>query len=175
MSRPRPLPRPKNDISRALMDSILMSIGEMFYPGRRDTKEARRTWAMDQNFYRKNLVLWSAHWLDNKGVTLSPERFKLLLLDKLSEVKLKGTSEVKYLPRYLLHCIQDHFKHNGEQIYNEAKSTAAVVDNALARCQIAQGGIDPIRMLSEAYKLSKQPKKPKQTTGKDPQDQLSLL
>lgn len=175
MSRPRALPRPKNDISRALMDSLLMSIGEMFYPGRRDTKEARRDWAMDQNFYRKNLITWAAHWLDSKGVTLAPDRFKLLILDKLSEVKRNGTSEIKYLPRYLVHCIQDHFQHNKDQIYAEAKSTAAVVDIALARCQIAQGGIDPIRMLAMAHKLSKQPKKPKQNTGDQSKDQLSLL
>jgi hypothetical protein len=84
------------------MDSILMSIGEMFYPGRRDTKEARRTWAMDQNLYRKNLITWAAHWLDSKGVTLAPDRFKLLILDKLSDVKRSGTSEIKYLPRYLV-------------------------------------------------------------------------
>jgi hypothetical protein len=178
MNRRRPAPevpaRPKNDISKALMDSILLGIADMFYPGRHADQDSRKVWFSDQNFYRRNLVLWSARWLDDKGVTLSPEEFKKIILEKLLDVKMHA-GEIRYLPKYLTKCVQDHFNHNKDEIYARAKSVTAALDNALARAQIAQGGIDPIRVLAAAAQVIKVPKKRKAESGESSRDQLSLF
>jgi hypothetical protein len=180
MTRPRSKPpeipeRPKNDISAQLLNGILAGIGDMFYPGRRETPEARKTWAIDQNFYKRNLVMWAARWLDDKGVTIGPETFKKILLEKLLNIKTHSAAEIQYLPRYLAKCIQDHFKHNKDEIYARAKSVTAALDNALARATIAQGGLDPIRILALAHQVAKQPKKHPAKAGQKAEQQLSLF
>jgi hypothetical protein len=166
--------RPRNDTSKALMDSILLGIADMFYSGREASPEAKKVWLTDQNFYKRHVVIWAARWLDSKGVTLNPDQFKAIILEKLLDVK-RHSGQIQYLPRYLTKCIQDHFNHNKDEIYAKAKSVTAALDNALARAQIAQGGIDPIRVLAAAAQVIKVPQKPAAKAGNKEPDQLSLL
>ena len=161
-----------------MVEQILHFIGHTFHPDRSSTDAAKTRWAQDRNFYRQNLITWSAHWLDSRGVSLKPERFQKEIMDKLLDVKLNQRAEVKNWPRFLTHCIQDHFKHNGERLYEEAKALRnqvdAALDKALARGQAAEpAALDPIRVLALAHQVNKP--KPKKLAKPDNQPTLFEL
>lgn len=171
-----------------MVEQILHFIGHTFHPDRSSTDAAKTRWAQDRNFYRQNLITWSAHWLDSRGVSLKPERFQKEICDKLLEVKLHINSRpqpstlnpqpIKNWPRFLTHCIQDHFKHNGERLYEEAKALRnqvdAALDKALARGQPAEpAALDPIRVLALAHQVNKP--KPKKLAKPDNQPTLFEL
>jgi len=159
MRQPRPQ-RPKQDLPRQIVDAILYFIGHHFYPDRTSTAAARKLWAQDRHFYRRHLITWAAAWLDQRGVTLKPERFQKLICDKLLDAKLHLSAGARNWPRYLTHCIQDHFHHHGEAIYNEAKALRAQVENTLGKLPAPGLDPDPIRVLAMAHALTKpKPKK----------------
>jgi hypothetical protein len=161
--RPKQLVRPTQVVPADLCNSLLDSIGEMFYPDRAKTPGERKRWGMDKHWYRQRVITWAAKWLDSKAVTLPPDRFKKLILDKLSDIKRNTAQEVGNWPRYILKCFQDHFRHNGEAIYIEAKSWRNQLDAAMDRARAAGSappeGVDPIRVLALAHQVNKPAKK----------------
>lgn len=156
--------RPAQILPSEIVDSLLACIGEMFYPNRKDTPGERKRWAIDQHWYRQRVITWAARWLDSKALTLPPDRFKKLILDKLSDIKRHTAVEVENWPRYILKCFQDHFRHNGEAIYNEAKAFRYQLDAAMDQARAAGSarpeGLDPIRVLALAHQVNKPRKKP---------------
>ncbi len=128
----------------------------------------------DQNFLRKNVVLWPAQWLDEKAVTLKPSRYKAILIDILTQVAIHGTDTVKYWPGYLMSCVQRHFAIHGEEYYEEGKSLRAALDKsltAISRAHDAPRGVDPIRVMAQAQTLAKAPKR---RPAKPPVKQLTF-
>jgi hypothetical protein len=111
-----------------------------------------RKWFQDQHLVKAWFVLWPARWLDERGVTLPPERYREILLGVLDTIKAHGdTGAVKYWPRYLLTAVQSHFRVNGDRYYEEGKSVRAALERALATAQRTQAAApDPIRVLAEA-------------------------
>lgn len=135
-------------------------------------------WLKDQHFIKREFTLYLAGWLDRKGVTLKPERYKALLLGLLTDIKTHGnTGAVKYWPGYLKHVLQQHLRHHGEEIYNEAKALRTLTENtllALGTAAPAPAAPDPIRILAEHRRDLLQSKRSKLPSKSQP-DQLSLL
>lgn len=154
MSRPfkraRPVadPRPRQETPAEIVGELLGVIRGQFYG---DT-EARR-WFQDQHFIKRNVVLWPAAWLDKRGVTLAPERYRALLLEIFQGVKRHGeTGAVRYWPGYLMKCVQEHFRHNEDAIYDEAKAVRTQVESAMRAIQRGRDATpasDPIRVLAQ--------------------------
>ncbi|HYE32894.1 MAG TPA: hypothetical protein VEH27_15815 [Methylomirabilota bacterium] len=160
------MPRPQQQTPAEIVNDLLAAIRNQFY-----ADVPTKKWAQDSAFIRRNVVLWPASWLNNRGVTLPPARYKEIILGVLNEVKIHGrTAVVKYWPGYLKHCLQEHFKHQGERYYDEAKALRASIETALQMAGSATAKVDPITAMAEARRdLLKQPRrapsKPKKQTS----------
>lgn len=155
--------RPKQHLPVDIVESLLACIGELFYPDRAKTPAERKRWAQDRHWYRQRVITWAADWLNKRALTLKPERFKQLLLDKLTDLKRNTAQPIQNWPRYIVHCIQDHFRHNEDSIHAEAKATTVSIDHALDKARAAGASaqaLDPIRVLAMAHQINKPRKKP---------------
>jgi hypothetical protein len=171
--------RPKQHLPVDIVTDLLTAIRNQFYADSRDQ------FLKDQHFIKREFCLYLASWLDKRGVTLKPDRYKALLLGLLNEIKTHGnTAAVKYWPGYLKHVLQQHLKHHGEDIYHEAKSLRTIAENSLLalgtlnESRTAGPGcgtaVDPIRVMAEARRDLLQNKRSKRPS-KTPEKQLDLL
>jgi len=81
--------------------------------------------------YRKALTHFAAQ-LNAKAVTLPPGRYSQIVYGVLMTIRDNGNLDgIKYLPRYVLHCFQEHWKHHGEEYYEEGKALRSRVDRVL--------------------------------------------
>lgn len=158
--------RPKQELPGEIIDDLMGAIRNSFYPG--DDR-----WFKDQQFIRFHVVTWPAAWLNAKGVTLPPLRYKEIILDVLQGIKQHGKTEVvQYWPGYLKHCLQTHFKIHKQKIYEEAKAIRNQVEHALLACQRSiQATHDPIEVIALARQLNR----PKRGVGRKEKTQLNLL
>lgn len=142
--------RPSQALSGEIIGDLMGVIRNSFYQG--DDR-----WFKDQHFIRRHVVTWPAAWLNGKGVTLAPERYKRIVLDVFIGIKQYGqTDAVKYWPGYLKHCLQMHFKLHGDEIYAEAKAVRHQVESALLACQsTGKAGPDPIEVIALARQISR--------------------
>jgi hypothetical protein len=172
--------RPKQHLPVDIVTDLLTAIRNQFYADSRDQ------FLKDQHFIKREFCLYLASWLDKRGVTLKPDRYKALLLGLLNEIKTHGnTAAVKYWPGYLKHVLQQHLKHHGEDIYQEAKSLRTLAENSLLSLSHLNGGanaaaeptLDPVRALAEARRdlLTLKRQKKLKTSGQDGQSQLDLF
>lgn len=174
MSRRPPLPvqdRPKQETPEEVIGDIMQSIRSAFYQG-------DKRWFVDQHFIRQRVVTYPAAWLTSRGVTLKPERYKSVLQEIIRTIKRNGdTSHVTYWPRYLLHCVQEHLKHHGEDLYNEGKSLRNALDSALARCRQAQTApsIDCVEAIAQVHHALVAANKSRPKKSVKSKDQLSLF
>lgn len=169
-------PRPKQPIPSEIVNDLQGAIRNQFYG------DAFERWPKDQHFIKREFTLYLATWLDKRGVTLKPERYKALLLGLLNEIKTHGKTEaIKYWPGYLKLVLQNHLKHHGEDIYQEAKSLRTLAENTLlslgsACVSRAPSGVspDPIAVMAAARRdllTQKRAKRPSKSATK----QLDLL
>jgi hypothetical protein len=166
--------RPKQQLPQEIVSDLMAAIRGPFY-GDATPKQ----WAQDYHFIRDRVVLWPATWLDKRGITLKPERYKAIILEVLQEIKHHGnTGHITYWPAYLAKCVQERFKHRAEDIYEEGKNLRAQMENVLTGLAVgtrstASHEIDPIRALAEARRDLLKAKNTRR--AKTPAKQLSLL
>lgn len=162
--------RPRQQLPVEIIGDLMTAVRNGFYGG--DEK-----WFPQQADIRRMVVTWPAAWLNQRGVTLSPERYKALLLGIFNDIKAFGnTGGVKYWPRYLRFCLQEHFKHHGEEIYEEAKALRNQVETALmAGRQAAEAsrGADPVAAVALVHQALVKGHRRKHRPA--PGKQLSLL
>jgi hypothetical protein len=155
-SKPSEVPfRPKQQLPAEIAQDILSAVRHQFYPD-----STPKQWAQDSVFIRREFVLYFAAWLDKRGVTLKPLRFKQVLLERLNEIKAHGaTDRIKYFPGYLKHVLQQHLWHHGDDYYQEGKNLRALTESALAT--LPAPTVDPIRVMAEARRDLLQAKRKK--------------
>jgi hypothetical protein len=108
--------------SDQLISDLLQVIRQQFYPD--DPKQ----FFQDRRFLLR-VVTWPATWCKSRGVFLPEKRYRSIFLDILRGIQNHGsTGAVKYWPGYLLHCVQQHFDHHGEEIYAEAKAVRTCIE-----------------------------------------------
>jgi hypothetical protein len=173
-------PRPKQAVPVDIVTDLQTAIRNQFYA------DARDRWMKDQHFIKREFTLYLATWLDKRGVTLRPDRYKTLLLDLLNDIKTHGnTSAIQYFPGYLKHVLQQHLKHHGEDLYHEAKSLRTLAENTLlsltggtsSASPTSAPTLDPVRVMAEARRDLLQLHKARRTKhpSKSTQNQLDLL
>lgn len=150
--------RAKQEIGAQIVNDLLATVRNQFY-----TDAPKKQWFQDRKFILRSVVLWPASWLNKRGVTLSPERYKQILLDVFQDIKRNGKTEaVNYWPGYLMHCVQEHFKHHGDDYYKEGKSMRSAVERSLMAFkrldQVAEGP-DPVREMAQARSIISTPKR----------------
>ena len=84
----------------------------------------------DQRFLLYTIT-WPASWLQQRGLRPSQKRYQRLITDRLDDIQKHGhpTHFMPYFPRYLLKCLQDHFKWHGEHLYQEFKHIRNALEN----------------------------------------------
>lgn len=119
------------------------------------------------------VVLWPAKWFDQRGVTVTSDRYAEIFFQVFFDAQIHGTEKVTYLPAWLAKVIQSHFAHHGDEYYEAAKTVRAAVETALMVAGRSQGpSPDPVRALAQAARLLK----PSKRVAKPPvNDQLPLL
>lgn len=138
------------DLPNQIVEDLLQALRVGFYP---DADPVR--WNQDAYFLKIHVVTWPADWLDERAITLKPERYKQILLDIFMGIKRHGaTDKIKHLPRYLTHCVQEHFRIHEDEIYAEGKSLRTALEKALDRAQAAtQRAPDPIAAIAQAHRV----------------------
>lgn len=145
-----PEPRPRQSVATEIRNDLLSAIRNQFYPDAALGGEPFTQFQKDRHFLLTRVVLWPAGYLDKRGVTLPPERYKAILLEVFNGIKQHGSTEaIKYWPGYLMHCVQTHFRIHGEEYYEEGKALRATLDKIIKKAP-AIPTADPIRVLAEA-------------------------
>ena len=151
------------DLPNDIVEDLLQAIRSAFYP---DANAER--WSQDKYFLKIHVVTWPADWLSERAITLKPERYKQILLDIFMGIKRHGaTDKIKHIPRYLTHCVQEHFRIHEDEIYAEGKSLRTAIEKAVDRAQRSVGAADPIAAIAQAHRVlvgtrkrAKKPAKP---------------
>lgn len=147
-----------------LVAELLGVVRRQFYPDSLvDDARAQKRWFQEQHLIKSWVILWPAAWLDEKGVWLTPERYKAALLSIFNEVKQHGdTGAVKHWPRYLATCVQSRFKVRAEEFLEEGKAARTVVERVslgLAtpeKAAPARRGADVVKALAAAKAVLRQ-------------------
>ena len=80
----------------------------------------------------KKVVTWPAHWFNEKALFIPAERYQAIMLEVFQGIKRNGdTGSVQYWPRYLLTCVQRHFRFNAEEYVDEGKAARDVTARLL--------------------------------------------
>lgn len=165
--------RPTQDVPSEIVDVLMRAIQNQFYPESFRSKEGAKKWGQEKHFIMRQVVLWPAGWLDDHGITLSPGRYKQIILTILKEIKVFGAGDaIEYFPRYLSKCVQSHFAHNEDAIHDEGKSFRNQLDRALGRIG-GQRGPDPVASMAASLKVLNANRR--QKTRKADGEQLSLF
>ncbi|MEM8550698.1 MAG: hypothetical protein AAGF10_07900 [Verrucomicrobiota bacterium] len=122
-------------------------------------------------------ITWPAAWLGGRGLCVPADRYRDLIVDRLLEIKKHGDwdKHQKYFPRYLLKCIQEHFRHHGDALYEEFKSLSFTVDRVLGSLTPQEREEAPLVVLAKCHEITRpQPRKrkPKPQPDSDPQQTL---
>lgn len=85
-------------------------------------------------------VTWPATWLDERGLTCSPQRYQTLIDQRLHAITAHGDPlrYGGYFPSYLLKCLQDWFDRHGDDLYSELKHIRNALDQLLASTRFAE-------------------------------------
>lgn len=81
-------------------------------------------------FFQERLLLlqaitWPARYLDDRGVKLNAKRYTEILTTVIRTINRHGNLRtVRSFARYLLHAVQEHMKHHGEEYYEQAKAVS---------------------------------------------------
>jgi hypothetical protein len=134
----------------------------------------------DKRRLLKWAVLWPATYMEERGVTLPPGRYKEIFLEIIMLALQQGnTGQIKYRPAWLGKVVQSHFKIHWEEIYDEAKSARSLADHALAmigKIPVATKAADPVREMALAAQLLKGTGRPSKRVLKSTlQEQPNLL
>lgn len=131
-----------------MIDDIMQMIRTQFYAGAKPG-----VWQRDQHYIRREVVLWPASWLKEKGMTLPAHEYKRLLVEKIVDVKRHiQVAKFTYLPSYLERCIKSHFGCQEDRLYGQVKSVQTPLA-ALLRGVKVGAAPDVISPLSAAHEV----------------------
>ena len=115
------------------------------------------------DFHRDRRMLvyamtWPSAWLKCRGLTCSPARYNLLVAERLEAIAAHGDPGRygAYFPAYLLKCLQDWFRHHGDELYDELKHIRNALDQVLTSARFAtnvQCDAHHVELLASAHRL----------------------
>jgi hypothetical protein len=122
-----------------------------------------KKWFSMQDWFRVHVVMWPARQMKKKDFTLPARRYEEILREIFMGIKKHGnTAVVRDWPGYLLKCVQDHWAHNWEDYYREAKSTRNLAESALLACgKVPKAEDRTVETLAQAQALIARKTRPK--------------
>jgi hypothetical protein len=108
-----------------VIERFLRSIRNQFYKGHEKLFFQERRMLMQA-------ICFPARYLDDRAVKISAERYTALLTTVIRTINAHGNlSAVRSPGRYLLHAVQEHMKHHGEDYYETGKRTRNALDDVM--------------------------------------------
>jgi hypothetical protein len=131
------------------VEQMLKNIKDQFYG------DNEKEFYQDRQILMKSLVE-PAQYLNSRGVRISLERQREILLDIFMTIKRHGnTAKVHRFSAYLLHCVQSHLLHQGDKYYDEGKRTRdAISDVMFGLKQKSEAPADPGGSVDQLAALS---------------------
>lgn len=159
-AKPPLRPELKQRLPEELTNDLLGLIRRQFLP---DAPE--KEWFKDHHhFIKLNVVLWPARFMVGKGFSIPADRYHAIMVGILNEIKCHGdTAKIRNWSRYLMTCVQEHWKHHWEEYYGEAKSLRNQAEAALLalKPQSVDDGARVIEAMAAAHRVLTGKKKPK--------------
>ena len=168
------MPITSPDFSEALVaptQALLLALRQRFYCHRPAHYHRDRQRLL-------HAVTWPATWLDQRGLTCSPQRYQTLMEERLQAIAAHGDPAAygDYFPAYLLKCLQDWFDRHGEDLYCELKHIRNALDQLLASARFAervQSHARHLDVLVSTHRLIEQRSNARRASPDD--DQLTLF
>ena len=112
---------------RNIADDLLEQVRRMFYPPAR-----AKEFFQDKRILLR-VVSEPAAWLKFRGVKLPAKRHREIVSLVLTTIRREGkqVSKARRLSAYLLHCMQAHLSHHGEEYYYEGRRMRDVLADVL--------------------------------------------
>jgi len=131
------------------VDGLLDSIRGRFYTATNPLdRTALRRFHRDRRLLLYALT-WPATWLEHRGLTCPPGRYRRLIDERLAAIAAHG-DPARYgpcFPRYLLKVLQDFFERHGDDLYGDLKHIRNALDQVLASARFAARVRDDARQL----------------------------
>jgi hypothetical protein len=108
---------------------------------------------------------WPAHWLEHRGLFCPPQRYQVLVIERLDAICAHGDPACYsgYFPAYLLKCLQEFFDRHGDELYGEFKhvrNALEVVCGSLRFAERAALQSRQIAALASVHRLLRTPAPP---------------
>jgi len=131
------------------LEALLDSIRGRFYTATNPLdRTALRRFHRDRRLLLYALT-WPATWLEHRGLTCPPGRYRRLIDERLAAIAAHG-DPARYgpcFPRYLLKVLQDFFERHGDDLYGDLKHIRNALDQVLASARFAARVRDDARQL----------------------------
>jgi len=166
--RPERPARAKQQTPQEVRDALLELVQRKFYEG---------DWIGFQKEQRDLLrwvILWPASWLNERGVTVPPDKYREIVGKVLIEAAVFQRGKIKYRPAYLRHVVQSHFAHHGEDIYSAAKAIRTAAEHAVLTLGKLPVG-EPDRLVAEFAAAIRLLGRKRATKPAARNDQLTLI
>lgn len=166
----KPNIHPSAAVAEQVIDSLLAQIAREHYNAGKDKRYHAHRHGLT------HAICWPATWFKQRAIHLSDARYKAIIKERLSEIRIHGCADKAraYFPRYLLTCLQNHFLHHGDHIYEQYKHVCYSIEillQKLPQLQQNRAQEEMIDVLSQAHLITKPTRKA--VRRKDP-DQLSF-
>lgn len=152
-----------------LTDHLLADIHARFYQG-----VSAKKWAQEKRILIQ-AITYPARYLNERGGKLPGRRYLEILKAILADIQRHCQAKTfQRLSVYILHCVQEHMRHQGDRYYQEAKDAkpAAAVAGRVIRKAQATVGDHSTRILAETHKILSQRKTTAQKARRETQIEL---
>ncbi len=151
---------PSGAVAKEVIDTLLGQIAREYYSGPTDRR---------YHAHRRGLIhaiCWPASWFQERSIHLSDARYKAIIQKQLREIYQHGNSSKAqaYFPKYLLTCLQNHFLHRADSIYEQYRHVRYSIEILLEKLpqrQQSKTNEEMIDVLSQAHRLTRPVRKKK--------------
>ncbi len=154
----KPGMHPSAAVAEQVIDALLGQIAREYYNAGKDKR---------YHAHRRGLIhaiCWPATWFQERSIHLSDARYRAIIEERLADIRIHGCADKAraYFPKYLLTCLQNHFLHRGESIYEQYKQVRYSIEILLQKLpdlQQNKTNEEMIDVLSEAHRITRPTRK----------------
>ena len=151
---------PSTAIAQQIIDTLLGHIAREHYQGHNDIRFHQHRRALT------HAICWPATWFKEKNIHICDTRYQAIIEQRLSEITTHAAihKTQAYFPNYLLKCLQNHFLHRGDSIYEQYKHLRYCIEILMQKIPDWEQSVtqrEMIDILSQAHWITKPKPKPK--------------
>jgi hypothetical protein len=133
-------------VAREFIDRELDAIRKEFFAGKTD-----RAFFQERNMLEQ-AICYPAKWLDERGSAMRSIDYGKILSTVIGTIREHGRKkEIKRVSAYLLHSVEEHMDHHGEEYYYAAKSVGSTVADAMQSIRRADPDANFVPVMAGVY------------------------